>query len=311
MNKKIAAGVLIFAILVPSTSYANIKNSIVPTPTLAILDNALDTSIPSIKEKLIYEVCILEWKTCPNGESFMEGPGSAHLPLSSITKNGFEHGTQMASVAIAANPNMNIVFIRIIGQNINLDKQPAGEKTVDAALDWVYANKDTFNIQAVSMSFGDSNHSKIGHYCSVVESTQQLIKNLLSVGIPAFFPTGNNRDYKMIDWPACIPESFAIGAGSKNGIDINSNSDQLLTDFYALGKTNAISPGNVVEKISGTSISTQIAASQWIVLKQAKPDYTVKQITDLINKTSKKINRGKKFPKSFGNLFELEKSLNG
>jgi hypothetical protein len=172
-------------------------------------------------------------------------------------------------------------------------------------------DKDKFNIKAVSMSFGDNNHSKIGHYCSVVESTQQLIKNLLSVGVPAFFPTGNDGDYNMIDWPSCIPESFAIGAGSRSGIDIDSNSDQLLTDFYALGKSKAISPGNVVEKISGTSISTQIAASQWIVLKQAKPDYTVKQITDLINKTSKKINRGKKFPKYFGNFFELEKSLNG
>jgi len=311
MNKKIAVGALVFAMAIPSTSQAGIKNKTETIPTLAILDTALDTSIPSIKEKLIYEVCILEWKTCPNGESFMEGPGSAHLPLSSITKNGFEHGTQMASVAIATNPNMNIVFIRIIGQNTNLGRQSAGVKTVDAALDWVYINKDKFNIKAVSMSFGDSHHSKIGHYCSVVESTQQLIKNLLSVGVPAFFPTGNDGDYNMIDWPSCIPESFAIGAGSRSGMDIDSNSDQLLTDFYALGKFKAISPGNVVEKISGTSISAQIAASQWIVLKQAKPDYTVKQITDLINKTSKKINRGKKFPKYFGNFFELEKSLNG
>jgi hypothetical protein len=241
----------------------------------------------------------------------MEGSGASHLPLSSITKNGFDHGTQMASVAIAANPNMNIVFVRIIGQNINLDRQITGEKTVYSALDWVYANKDKFNIQAVSMSLGDHNLSKVGHYCPVTPNTQQSIKNLLSAGIPTFFPTGNNRDYNMIDWPSCIPESFAIGAGSRNGIELVSNSDQLLTDFYALGNTKAIYPGNVVKNASGTSVSAQIAASQWIVLKQSKPGYTVQQISDLINKTSTKITRGKKFPNSFGNLFDLGKALNG
>jgi hypothetical protein len=311
MNKKIALGVLALTMVIPSTSHADIKNRTSTVPTLAILDTALDTSIPSIKEKLVYEVCILEWTTCPNGQSFMEGPGASHLPLSSITKNGFDHGTQMASVAIAANPNMNIVFVRVIGQNINFDRQITGEKTVYSALDWVYANKDKFNIQAVSMSLGDSNISGVGHYCPVTPNTQQSIKNLLSAGIPTFFPTGNGRNYNRIDWPSCIPESFAIGAGSRNGIELSSNSDQLLTDFYALGNTKAIYPGNVVKNASGTSVSAQIAASQWIVLKQSKPGYTVQQITDLISKTSTKINRGKKFPNSFGNLFDLSKALNG
>jgi len=311
MNKKIALGVLALTMVIPSTSHADIKNRTSTVPTLAILDTALDTSIPSIKEKLVYEVCILEWTTCPNGQSFMEGPGASHLPLSSITKNGFDHGTQMASVAIAANPNMNIVFVRVIGQNINFDRQITGEKTVYSALDWVYANKDKFNIQAVSMSLGDSNISGVGHYCPVTPNTQQSIKNLLSAGIPTFFPTGNGRNYNRIDWPSCIPESFAIGAGSRNGIELSSNSDQLLTDFYALGNTTAIYPGNVVKNASGTSVSAQIAASQWIVLKQSKPGYTVQQIADLINKTSTKINRGKKFPNSFGNLFDLGKALNG
>jgi hypothetical protein len=311
MNKKLLVGVLALTLAVPATSHANIKNRTVTTPTLAILDTALDTSIPAIKEKLVYEVCILEWTTCPNGQSFMEGPGSSTLPLTHITKNGFDHGTQMASIAIAANPNMNIVFVRVIGQNVNLDRQITGEKTVYSALDWVYANRDKFNIQAVSMSLGDSNPSGAGHYCPSTPSTQKSINNLLLAGIPSFFPTGNGRNYSRIDWPSCIPESFAIGSGSKNGIDLISNSDQMLTDFYALGNTKAIYPGNVVKNAAGTSVSAQIAASQWIALKQSKPGHTVKQLTDLIHSTSTKINRGKKFPTSFGNLFDLTKAING
>ena len=251
--------------------------------SLVIIDSGINTDLAWAKSAVVDEACFVEFHRCPNGFSQMTGAGASKITPAMTTARSFSHGTQMASVAIAANPNMNIVFVRVIGQNINFDRQITGEKTVYSALDWVYANKDKFNIQAVSMSLGDSNISGVGHYCPVTPNTQQSIKNLLSVGVPTFFPTGNGRNYNRIDWPSCIPESFAIGAGSRNGIELSSNSDQLLTDFYALGNTKAIYPGNVVKNVSGTSVSTQIAASQWIVLKQSKPGHTVQQITDLIS----------------------------
>jgi hypothetical protein len=51
MNKKILVGLTALALLIPSTSHASIKNRTISVPTLAILDTALDTSIPSIKGK--------------------------------------------------------------------------------------------------------------------------------------------------------------------------------------------------------------------------------------------------------------------
>jgi hypothetical protein len=307
MSKKIMLLVVaLLATLLP-TQTANA----VGEKTLVIIDSGINTDLAWAKSAVVDEACFVEFHRCPNGFSQMTGAGASKITPAMTTARSFSHGTQMASVAIAANPNMNIVFVRVIGQNINFDRQITGEKTVYSALDWVYANKDKFNIQAVSMSLGDSNISGVGHYCPVTPNTQQSIKNLLSAGIPTFFPTGNGRNYNRIDWPSCIPESFAIGAGSRNGIELSSNSDQLLTDFYALGNTKATYPGNVVKNASGTSVSAQIAASQWIVLKQSKPGYTVQQIADLITKTSTKINRGKKFPNSFGNLFDLGKALNG
>lgn len=307
MNKKILVGLIALTLTVPSTSYANVKNKTVQVPTLAILDTALDTSIPSIKSKLIHEVCILEWTTCPNGQSFMEGAGASHLPLEAITKNGFDHGTQMASAAISANPNMNIVFVRIIGQNINYDRQISNEQTVYNALNWVYANKDKYNIQAVAMSQGHHNLSKFGHYCPSTPTTKQSIANLLSVGVPTFVPTGNTRDYVMIDWPSCIEESFAIGAGNRNGIELYSNNDPALTDFHSNGNVKVIAPGNIVKNAAGTSIATQVAAAQWIALKQAKPSLTVNQLRELIIKTSRSI-KGKQ---GSGKLFELGSAING
>lgn len=308
MNKKILLGLIALTLAIPSISHANVKNRTVSVPTLAILDTGLDTSIPSIKEKLIYEVCILEWTTCPNGQSFMEGPGSAHIPLQSITKNGFGHGTQMASAALSTNPNMNIVFVRIIGQNINGDRQITNEQTIYQALSWVLQNKEKFNIKAVSLSQGSRSSSSATNYCSVTPLTQKYITDLLSAGIPTFTAVGNGSDYKRIDWPSCIPEAVAVGAGSKNGIETYNNYDPTLLDFYSIGQLKVLSPGSITGWASGSSIATQTAAANWIALKQVKPELNVHQLNELISKKSQVIKMGKRFPQ-IGKLFELKTAL--
>ena len=108
----------------------NTLKSTTSVPTLAILDTALDTSIESIKPRIVAEVCILDWASCPNGQKFMEGPGSAVLPMKFLATNNFNHGTQMVSAAIAANPNVNIVFIRIVGNTSKGGVQTYGLNTL-------------------------------------------------------------------------------------------------------------------------------------------------------------------------------------
>jgi hypothetical protein len=307
MNKKLLTALVALTLIVPTTSHAALKNRTVTPPTLAILDTAIDMSIPSFKDKVIYEVCILEWTTCPNGTSFMEGPGSATLPHDAITKNGFAHGTQMVSAALKANPNLKIVFIRIVGQNINFDRQISTENTVLNALNWVYSNKDRLNIQAVSMSQGDHNLGSGTNYCLNTPRTESSIKQLVQSQIPVFFAIGNGYDYKRIDWPACLTDSVAVGAGSKNGIELWNNFDQQRVDFFANGKEDLIYPGNKIVRSSGTSISTQVVAAQWMAIKASKPNLTMSQIYDLISKTSRPIS-GKM---GTGKLVDLTRALNG
>ena len=308
MNKKILLGLIALTLVIPSTSHANVKNRTVSVPTLAILDTGLDTLVPSIKDKLVYEVCILEWTTCPNGQSFMEGPGSTSIPSQSITKNGFSHGTQMASAAVSTNPNMSIVFVRIIGQNINGDRQITSEQTIYNALNWVYANKDKFNIQAVSLSQGSHALADSASYCPSTPTTQKSITDLLSAGIPTFTAVGNNSDYKRIDWPSCIPQAVSVGAGSKNGIETYNNYDPALVDMYSIGQLKVYSPGNTLGFASGSSIAAQTAAANWIALKQFKPGLNINQLNDLISAKSKTIIMGKRFPQT-GKLFELKSAL--
>lgn len=312
MNKKILAALIAAIVVIPTSSFAAsknsaLKNSTVNIPTLAILDTAIDNSIPEIKSKLIYEVCILEWATCPNGTKYMEGTNSATLPLNAITKNGFNHGTQMASAAIQANPNMNIVFIRIVGQNINYDRQISTDASVWMALDWVIQNKDKFNIQAVAMSQGNHNLLPLADYCPKSVLVENKVKALVDLSVPVFFASGNSYDYSKIDWPSCIPASIAVGAATKNGIELYSNHDSKLIDFTANSRASVYVPGGTKINASGTSVSAQVAAASWVAVKYAKPTLTYNQVYDLL-KTKSKAVKGKQ-----GNsiLIDLASALNG
>lgn len=311
MNKKILSAILAVALITPiSAQAASVQNKTVSGPTIAILDGALDTSLPIFKDRILYEACVTQWSSCPNGLSEMEGTNSSTLKPEWISKNGFEHGTQMASLAVATNPNVKIVFVRIVGANSKGLRQATGEATVYNALDWVIRNKDKFNIQAVSMSQGHSSlRNPDPDYCPKTPITESKINTLISAGIPVFFPTGNSRSYSKIDWPACIPSSIAVGATMPAGtVAIYSNYDPLLTDFFAQGTTTATTVGNKVVNVAGTSASTVIAATQWATIKNAKPNLTYQQVYDLISKTATPTIGLKNIS---GKLINLQGALNG
>jgi len=312
MNKKILAVLVTITLAIPtiSANAASLQNKNVAQPTIAILDTALDTSLPIFKDKILFEACVTQWSSCPNGLSEMEGSNSSTLKPEWISKNGFDHGTQIASIAVATNPNVKIVFVRIIGTSSTGLRQSTSEATVYNALDWVIRNKDKFNIQAVSMSQGHSaGRNPDPNYCPSTPITEGKINQLMTAGIPVFFPTGNARDYSKIDWPACIPSSVAIGATMPaETIAIYSNHDPLLTDFFALGQVKAINPGGRVVNVGGTSAATVIAATQWATIKASKPHLTYSQIYDLISKTSKPTYNSKI---TGGKLINLGAALNG
>lgn len=307
MNKKLIAALIAITVSVPTTASAALKSSTLETPTLVVMDTALDTTLSQFKGKIAQEVCILEWKTCPNGDYFMEGTGAATISPYAMTKNGFDHGTQMVSAALSANPNMKIVFIRIAGQNINYDRQISTELTIVNSLKWVYLNKDKYNIQAVTMSQGNHNLMAGSQYCPSTPDTQNMVKSLISVGIPTFMASGNNRDYTRIDWPACLPEVISVGAGTKNGIELYSNHDPALLDYIGESRMQVLTPGEILKNATGTSIATQVVGASWIAIKQSKPALSYNELIALIDKTSKPV-KGKQ---GTGKLVSLKEALLG
>lgn len=279
MKNKLITAVLTLSLLSPVVIS---QASGAEAPVLAILDTAIDTSLPSLQGKIVGEVCILEYALCPNGTNFQEGPGSASMPSNLITLNGFDHGTFMASTAVQYNSNLKILFVKIIANTSAGLRKPTGESTISAALAWVRDNASKYNVKAVSLSQGSSGLlGKAGtQYCPTFPRTVSAIQSLASMSIPVFSAVGNARDYSRIDWPSCIPEVIAIGAVDQIGeIASYSNNDNDLLDLFALGNMPAFGPGNISKNIAGTSSATQVAAATYLGLS----DKTGKSGNELIS----------------------------
>lgn len=310
MNKKLITALVALSLVVLTTANTTLtaEAETLP-PTVAVLDTALDTNVNTLQGKVAYEVCILEWNSCPNGKNFQEGPGSAYIPLKFFNKNGFEHGTQMTSVLTEANPEVKVVFVRIIGNTATGARQITNEITFVNALDWVIKNSARLNIQAVSMSQGHHNLRGSADYCPNTPRTVEKIKTLSSMGIPVFLPSGNGRDYKRIDWPSCLDDSVSVGAATDyDEIPIWSNVDASKIDLYALGFGTAMVPTSLRVNVSGTSVAVQVAAAQWMALKKAKPALTYQQLLDRLKSTSTKIANPVGLT---GGLINLKAAMNG
>ena len=319
MNKKITMALVALMLTAPITATAapksNLKNTSLPAPTIAILDSGIDMSQQKIKDRVVYEVCLIEiiegsTSRCPNGQTSMEGPGSATLPVSRLLLGGFDHGTLMADQAIQTNPNVNIVFIRIVGQRESGAREYTNEATVYNALQWVINNQSKFNIQSVAMAQGSHNVGAVGtDYCPKTPTTVDKVKSLNALNVGVFFPAGNNSDYKRISWPSCIPEAISIGATLPTGsVAFYSNYDAKLIDFYARGTTVLYGLGAKKTNFAGTSASVLVGATSWATIKSVKSNLTYTELYNLISNTSTVT---KSSNVAAGKLIDINKAING
>jgi hypothetical protein len=249
--------------------------------SLVIIDTGFDTSLPIIKDAVVYESCIMNWLGCPDGSSFQEGPGSSALPTNISNTSNMSHGTQMASIAMNANPGQKIVLVRVVAYNARGERMNISDSTVVKVFKWITTKRIELNIGAVAMAQGYHPTGSGKNYCPRNSELEKIILDLKIANVPVFFPTGNAADKTRIDWPACIPAAIAIGAiNSKGQIADYSNYD---------GNAEALLPGGAPSSAVGTSVSTLIAASYWMNVASLKPELTVPEISQFFRNAGKMI----------------------
>ena len=246
--------------------------------TMVIIDDYLNIDNLLIKNKVVQELCILETPKCKNGERFEIGIGSANR---SHNAKKISHGTQMLQVANKINPNINFIFISTFEINDRGEDLGIAQSSISKALEWVYQNKEAYNIVVVSGSFGLHDPDPKAGHCVSGPELPLAIANLKSIGVASVFSSGNDGDYKKINFPACLPDAIAIGSTSKsNKIELYTNYSSDV-DFFVIG-THKINN----KTINGTSVSTAGFSAFWA--KKYTSDYnsTYNKFTLLRKKTN-------------------------
>ena len=203
MKKIVALLVVSLAALVVSPASANTQK------TLVIIDSGINTELDWVKSTLVEEVCIIEYGTCPNGQKFMNGPGAAHVRYQDVKDKAMHHGSQMYSVAVQVDPNVRVVFIRIVGMSAKGFANSYTMRSVQQAMDWVDSNAARLNVGAVSLSVGRS-YKEVG--CPIESSFQTTVQKLNASGIGVVASAGNGGNKLKVDYPACTPEVISVGA---------------------------------------------------------------------------------------------------
>lgn len=234
---------------------------------LAIIDTAVDSAkIPSV----IYEACFTTNNSCPNKGNFMEGSGAANAtvwPKSML--NATYHGYNMTQAALAINPNLKVVFVRVSSMTSS-GNGLMNPESMSLAIKWLSENAAKLSIDAVSIS-GASISANNLQACSTDTTIIGAIASLNNQNIPTLVATGNNGAKAPVGFPACVSGAVGVGAvGSSETSLVPSTSRGDGLDVVARGDMSITRYNGSKATVSATSGATVMAAAIYVTKSVSK-----------------------------------------
>jgi hypothetical protein len=168
------------------------------------------------------------------------------------------HGAIVASQVLAADPNANLVMLKVAADG----SDTLSTQAIERALDWVAEHAKALNVAAVNLSFGDSQlSSSAGH--SVYSDR---FARLQALDVAVVVAAGNDGSKTALTTMASDNSVIAVSASNGAGVFASfSNRDADLTDLVADGV--GIVSGN--SRVSGTSFAAPQVAGAIASVKEA------------------------------------------
>ncbi|HEX7295147.1 MAG TPA: S8 family peptidase, partial [Pyrinomonadaceae bacterium] len=196
-------------------------------------------------------IAVLDSGIDANHRSFSSRAGkiafSKDFTGESRTDDPYGHGTHVAAIAAGEGsptqgayegiaPGAKLVNLRV------LDSQGVGKvSSVLAALDWLVANRSSYNIKVVNMSLGTPAISSFED-----DPICKAVKKLVDSGVVVVAAAGNNgknaagaKIYGAIHCPGNSPAVITVGASNSYGTD--SRIDDSVTSYSSRGPTRSYS----------------------------------------------------------------------
>ena len=206
-------------------------------------------------------------------------PTVSNIPLADLGGHGTHvagliagDGTRSGGLYTGVAPNANIIDVRVIdghgSSNVSI---------ILRGLQWILANRATYNIKVVNMSLGAT---PAGSYKSDLMATAAEI--LTFAGVAVVVSAGNAGPLAgTITTPATDPYVISVGALDDNGTALLA--DDLMATFSSRGKTlfdrlskpDLVAPGRkmVSLRAPGSELDALFPDRQVSVLGATSPDY--------------------------------------
>lgn len=186
------------------------------------------------------------------------------------------HGSMVAGITSATAPASNIIALDVF------DGSSASSVDVVEAINWVIANRTTYNITAINMSLGGS--TKYTSACSAGNPFRVAIQAARANGIVSFVASGNDGYSDGIAIPACTPGAVAVGAVYDANVgsaawgvctDSSTAADKIACFSNSASMLKLLAPGAMISVLGssggGTSFAAPHAAGAYAVLRGARP----------------------------------------
>jgi len=272
---------------------------------IAILDTGLDASNPEFGGRVTHEHCwsspanllpdLLSVASCTDSTRTIQLTESeSAYPYWGGLSSSWSHGSHVAGIAAGNGgiaPKANIIALQVFsnftvyGSQTNLalswdsDQMKALEYLIDL-------RESGLNIVAFNMSLGGGNCSG---YCEN-DPRKPLFDRLVELGTIPVIAAGNNHYNGFINYPACIPSAYSIGAVNY----VNNKPEIVSFSNHALA-VDLLAPGvNILSTIlngsyayaSGTSMATPMVTGAIALVAGKVPETTGVNVESFLQKVS-------------------------
>jgi subtilisin len=249
---------------------------------VAVLDTGVHAAHPFLTGKVVSEACYSANGNCPNGHSEQIGAGAGET--CAYAPGTCAHGTHVAGIAAGRGDDFSgvargagIISIQVFSRFTGRDCDSSFEDpcalayTSDtiAALERVYALRNTFKIAAVNMSLGGTSFDSQA-LCDLFDGARKIaIDHLRAAGIATVVAAGNDSTVDALSSPGCISSAISVGAVTKlDEVAAFSNSAPFLSLLAPGVHILSSVPPDDFEMISGTSQATPHVAGAFAILSQ-------------------------------------------
>ena len=147
-----------------------------------------------------------------------------------MVSNANTHGAMVTSEIVKADPNANIVMLKVMPD----DGSATSEATIEKALQWVIANGDAYNVTAVNLSLGGGNQTSVTTTSMSDELAALAAKRILTVA--AAGNSGDGGATQGVSSFAADPNQICVSATTGSGdFPTWSQRSPTLTDVCADG----------------------------------------------------------------------------